>query len=301
MDLLITGGSGFIGSRLIPNLIAKGHSVTSLDLLPPASSSGLEKKSFKFVNFDLTSKADFPIDISAYDAVIPMAAIVGREQCDVSPVRTVAINQESIKKLVSRLTENQLLIYPQTNMGFSTPTDSETREFDDNSELIPNSLYTETKCIAEEEIFLHPRSVSLRLSSMFGHSPAMKDHLLMHYLIKTAVIEQKLSIFEPMVRRSFMHIDDLTNLIDEILNQPSAAIGQKINAFDERLNLTKVELVAVLAEHIDFQIEIIEGRDPDGRNYMIKSTYLEKIGFECTTSLETSIVELRNYYGSYRN
>jgi len=301
MDILITGGSGYIGSYLIEKLIANGHCITSIDLVQPKNNQriGHARSRFSFVFGNVVNPSSINIDYNKFDAIIPLAAIVGRKQCDVNPLGAREINHRAIEGLIELLNPDQLVIFPQTNMGFLQDESDQPGIFNDNSELQPVSLYAETKILGEEIALRHKKTISLRLSSVFGVSNSMKNHLLLNFMVKEAVEKNNISLYEPKYLRSFVSLNDLSKLIEQFfVKDCSNLIGQKINVSDPRLNITKMDLAARIQQVTGCHISITSGNDPDRRNYIIKSSLLDEFAFEYESSLSTELEILNDYYRS---
>jgi nucleoside-diphosphate-sugar epimerase len=301
MNILITGGSGYIGSYLTKKLLAKGHRITSVDLEKPRNSQDLSDGSsrFNFISGDVVHPKNIEIDYRSFDVVIPLAAIVGRKQCELNPTRAYEVNHKAIGNLTELLGPDQLLIFPQTNMGFLHDQVDKPGVFDDNSDIQPVSSYVKTKILGEEMALNHGRAISLRLSSVFGVSVSMKDHLLLNFMVKEAIERNKINLYEPEFLRSFVSLNDLSNLIEQIfLKDSTKLIHQKINVSDPRLNITKFDLANRIQRATGCEVSITTGSDPDMRNYIIKSSLTKEFGFEYESDFESEIKLLSDYYRS---
>jgi nucleoside-diphosphate-sugar epimerase len=300
MQILVTGGSGYIGNYVIEQLLADGHFVTSVDLQSPfaCKNSYVNSKNFRFVQGDVVIPGELDVDFHTFDVVLPLAAIVGRQQCELHPIKANEVNSIAIKNLVKLLNPNQLIIFPQTNMGLVQENAIEATQFQDNSILKPISWYVETKLRGENEVMKHEKSISLRLSSVYGVSHPMKDHLLLNFMVKEAVQKHTISLYEPNFYRSFVSLNNLSKLINWIIeNHPQNIYGQKINVSDPSLNITKLELAKQIQLATDCEIVITEGFDPDLRNYIVKSKLLAQLNFEFENIFLKELETLANHYG----
>lgn len=299
MKVLVTGGSGYIGSRLIPKLLGKGHDVTSIDLQAPHPSvyeSHFNNGEFVFHQFDCVNPETWDINFESFHIVIPLAAVVGRIQCDQDPIRAREVNTTAIIRLLQKLTNEQFVIFPQTNMGFIPDIQQKSTKFDDNSILKRISVYNKTKIDAEKYVLKRPNVTSLRLSSVFGVSPRMKDHLLLNYLVRQAVQEGHVKLFEPDARRAFVSLTDLTDFICFVIDNFDVFDGKTVNVSDPRLNISKQEILQLIRKKLDFEIEVFAGMDPDRRNYEITSTIVENSDFFYNSDLDEEFYNLALYY-----
>ena len=299
MNILVTGGSGYIGNFLISSLLKNGHTVTSIDQKTPSNDLMKNNSSsqLNFIEGNAVYPKNLPVDISEFDVVLPLAAIVGRKQCEVNTEGALAINYKAVENLVESLLPHQILIFPQTNMGFVQNISVQPSVFNDNSELIPMSCYTETKILGELAALKHAKTISLRLSSVFGVSRPMKDHLLLNFMVKEAVQKNVIELFEPNFFRSFVSLSDLSRLVESIIsNDSSKLFGQKVNVSDPKLNITKIELATRIKSITGCSIEISSGNDPDMRNYIIESNLLSEFSFKYDCDLDTEINLLGEFY-----
>jgi len=105
--ILVTGGCGFIGSRLVPQLLANGHHVTVLDNLiygvPSLAGVTCSLPTFKFVRGDVRNVALLKSLLADVDACIPLAAIVGAPACAQSPQVAWDINYSQVLTIVDSI------------------------------------------------------------------------------------------------------------------------------------------------------------------------------------------------------
>ena len=151
VEVLITGGAGYLGSTLSEELLNRGYKVTALDNLMYKQTSLLHlcsNKNFNFIQQDVTDLDLLKKTIMDYDVIIPLAAIVGAPACDADKDLSTKINFEQIKCIVDNLCENQKLIMPNTNSQYGSSTDIITEK----SPFNPLSHYAKTKCDAEDYI-----------------------------------------------------------------------------------------------------------------------------------------------------
>jgi len=304
MKILVTGGSGYIGNFLVRELLLNGHSVTSIDIADPLfeNTGNVGHEQFNFIKEDVSFPEKWGIDIKTFDAVIPLAAIVGRKQCEADPKRALSVNHSAIVSLIDSLGSNQIVVFPQTNMGFIQDSIEQPHVFTDNTELQPVSWYVETKMRAEQKALKHEKSISLRLSSVFGVSNPMKEHLLLNFMVKKAVQENVIELYEPDFFRSFVSLKDLSNLIEEILSKNHSSLyGQKVNVSDPRLNVTKMEIAKWIQAETGCEIKKVGGSDPDKRNYIIESQLLEDFNFSYRSSLNDELIRLIDFFRKTRD
>ena len=122
MNVLITGGAGYIGSMLTPALLAAGHRVTVLDNFYFRQSSLLDcchLEEFRIVRGDCREESIVKPLVAEADLIIPLAALVGVPLCNTDHLATESTNQTAVEMLCRLSGKNQRMIMPVTNSGGS--------------------------------------------------------------------------------------------------------------------------------------------------------------------------------------
>ena len=280
MRILITGGSGYIGSVLIPYLTKEGHFCTVVDLSPPVMGC-------QFVAGDVRDMRLIQPLLREADAVIPLAGVVGAPACKVDGYGAKTINSFAIRDLLSRLSPDQKIVFPATDSGYPQGL------VDERSEMRPQSLYAITKYEAEQEVLAH-HGVTLRLASVFGMSPRMRTDLIVNNFVYHAVIRKPVDVYEGHYRRNFCHILDIASAFNHALGLPTGSY----NVGNITANRSKLEICALIKRWCQwFEFHRVEGKtDPDRRDNIVSNTKIEATGWRATHSLAFGIAELIEGY-----
>jgi len=154
MDVLVTGGAGYIGTFVVEELLERGHHVRVLDsylfgddALEPFS----DHERLELVEGDIRHIEDLTYSIEDRDAVVHLAGIVGDPACSVNEQATQSVNVEATKALVEvcKLHNIERLVFASTCSVYGA---SERHELNEGSKLNPLSLYAESKIDSEEII-----------------------------------------------------------------------------------------------------------------------------------------------------
>jgi len=255
--------------------------------------------SFKFICADVRNKKIINKEIKNHDFIIPLAALVGAPLCDRYPILTREINLNNIKYIISKLKKNQKIIYPNTNSGYGIG--KKNTFCDENSPLNPISLYGKTKVEAEKFVLKHKNSVVFRLATVFGFSYRMRTDLLVNFLVKKAVTNKKLEIFEPHFRRNYIHVIDVVNAFIFAIDNFNNMRGNIYNVGLSNANLTKIQLAKLIKKYVkETKINILKNKkDPDKRDYFVSNKKIEKLGFKPKMSIDNGIIELKNIYSHF--
>ena len=147
---------------------------------------------------------------------------------------------------------------------------------------------------AEKIILNHKNSIIFRLATVFGYSYRMRTDLLVNFLVREAVLKNKLEIFEPNFRRNYIHVKDISNAFLFSIKNFQKMKGNIYNLGLSNANLTKIELAKSIKKIIkNLKINIKKNKsDPDKRDYFVSNKKIERIGFRTKVSLNDGIEEL---------
>lgn len=304
LKILITGGAGYLGSVMVPELLKLGHEVTVLDTFMFGQNSlcdvcYLDK--FNVVKGDARDKALLKSLTKDKDIIIPLAALVGAPLCNRDAIGTTSTNRDAIQTLSDLLSKEQRVLMPITNSGYGVGKDG--IYCTEETPLNPISTYGQTKVDAEKIILQRENSISFRLATVFGMSPRMRLDLLVNDFTYRAVKDGFIVIFEGHFKRNYIHIRDVANAFIHGINNFENMKGEAYNVGLSDANLSKIELCEVIKKHVpNFTIMEAEiGKDPDQRNYIVSNDKIEATGFKPKFSLDMGIKELIKGYTIINN
>jgi nucleoside-diphosphate-sugar epimerase len=277
-NILITGGAGYIGSVLVPELLQDGHNVTVLDNFIFGQSSlnhVCYHPNFRVYRGDVRIKADMLPLMNGADIIIPLAAYVGAPFCDRDPIGATTTNKDAIFMMMKYLDKDQVVIMPTTNSAYGTG-DNCTEE----SPLNPISRYAIDKVEVEKVLMNHSNATSLRLATVFGMSPRMRIDLLVNDMTYRAVYDGFVVLFESHFKRNYIHVRDVVQAFKMAIAQETMR-GQIYNVGLSSANVSKRELCDIIKSYVP-RFEIVEaeiGKDKDQRNYVVSNEKIELVGF----------------------
>ena len=297
--ILITGGAGYIGSKLATELLKYNYKVTVIDILKISSRSLnhlFNNENFNFVKGDVRNKKLMKNLIEKNEFIVPLAALVGAPLCEKNKKEAISVNLESIKYLMKIITKRNKIIYLTTNSGYGVG--EKNKYCDEKSPLKPISLYGRTKVQAEGIVMQSKNSIGFRLATVFGYSYRMRTDLLVNNFVFRAIRDQKLLIYEPNFRRNYIHINDVVAGILYSIKNFNRLKANVYNLGLSSANLTKYSLAKKIKNKISsLKIKIVKNRkDPDQRDYYVSNKKIEKKGFKAKISVEKGIDELINVF-----
>ena len=295
MNVLVTGGAGYIGSVLVPHLLSKGYAVTVIDNFMYKQTSlaaYIRDNRLKLVFGDVRDETLMKSLLSNHDVIIPLAAIVGAPACDRDAFAARSTNRDSILWLLKHLGSNQRIIMPTTNSAYGSG-DSD-NYCDEESPLNPLSLYARDKVAVESALMEVENATSFRLATVFGISPRMRLDLLVNNFVYRAITDGFVIVFEGKYKRNYVHLLDVIQAFDLALENENDFKGQIFNVGLSSANISKIELCGEIHSILpDFTyMEAALGKDPDQRNYIVSNRKIENLGFSPKVSLQSGILEL---------
>jgi len=304
LEILVTGGAGYLGSTLVPVLLDEGHKVTVLDSFMYKQASLNHccfHPNFNVIKGDVRIKSTVEGLIRRADVIIPLAALVGAPLCSQDPVGASTTNKDAILMMLDLLSKDQIVVMPTTNSAYGSG--DENNFCTEESELRPISQYAIEKVEIERALMEHPGAISFRLATVFGMSPRMRIDLLVNDFTYRAVHDRFVVLFESHFKRNYIHVRDVARVFLHALSNLDSMTGEIYNVGLSDANISKKELCERIQKQLpDFVfIEAPVGKDPDQRNYIVSNEKIEATGFRPAVSLDQGIKELIKGYTMLRN
>ena len=256
MKILITGGAGYLGSVLVPELLSKGYNVTVIDNFMFNQNSLMDVcylDNFQVYRGDVRNKGLMKELVKDKDIIIPLAALVGAPLCKRDEVGTFTTNFEAIKMLCEITSKSQKIIFPTTNSGYGTTTGE--IYCTEETPLNPISLYGRTKVEAEKVILDRGESITFRLATVFGASPRMRIDLLVNNFVYKALTDKSIVIFEGHFKRNYIHIKDVARAFIHAIENFEEMKNEPYNVGLSDANLSKLELAERIKKYIHKNIK----------------------------------------------
>lgn len=292
MHTLLTGGAGYVGSVLVDDLLARGHTVRVLDNLrsrpagggPPDARPGVE-----FVRADIRDTGAVARSIDGCDVIVHLAAIVGYPACDAAPEEAQSVNVDGTRSLLDAAAGRPVVLASSLSCLGKVGA----RACDESTEPLPVSLYGETKLAAERLALGYGEAVVLRPSTAFGASPWMRFDLLVHQLVRDALQWRRIDLYEPGATRSFVHVRDLAASLAFAAEEFTRLRGGVFHVGNDQLNVTKMELAQLVRDAVDCEITVNHtDQDHDQRDYAGDFAKMAAAGLTLRRSLPSGIREL---------
>ena len=289
MNILVTGGSGYKGSILIPALLKKNHTVYNVDTnwfgnyLPKHKKLFNIKQDIRFFKFDIKKKIDVIIHLASI-ANDPMAELDKNLSWEISLLGTKKLVEMAIQKKVKRF------IYASSGSVYGIKNELRVHE---NLSLEPISLYNKVKMTTERLLLSYKNDIELfivRPATVCGYSPRMRYDVTVNALTYSALTKGIISVFGGNQIRPNIHIQDIVDLYFFLMRTNKKNCGIYNAGFE---NLSVIQIAKKVQEIIPAKINIIKSKI-DPRSYRLDSSKLEKIGFKRSKGVMDAILELKS-------
>ena len=293
MDVLVTGGCGYVGTKLTQALLARtDHRVTVLDalwfgnFLTPHS---------RLTVLDHDMRQIDAVDLSGFDTIFHLANIANDPSVELNPYASWEVNVLATMRLADRAARQgvkQIVFASSGSVYGVTPEPRVTEDMD----LRPISEYNKTKMVAERVILSYANTMVttiIRPATVCGPSPRMRLDLTVNLLTMQALTRGAMTVLGGSQVRPNIHIDDL---VDVYLFAFDRRLGGVYNAGFE--NLSVLEIAQRIASRVPADITIMPSNDP--RSYRQCSDRLLAAGFATTKDVSTAVEELAVLYEAGR-
>jgi nucleoside-diphosphate-sugar epimerase len=302
--VLVTGGAGYVGSALVPKLLAANHAVTVLDLYlygEDLFASYRGNPDFREVKGDLRDPAATASALIGCDSVIHLACISNDPSFDLDPTLGRSINFDCFGPLV-RAAKNAGIgrfVYASSSSVYGIRSDAEVTE---DLPLQPLTDYSKYKAMCEDVLLAEREpgftTVILRPATVCGWAPRLRLDLTVNILTNLAITRRRITVFGGQQLRPNLHIEDMTDLYLRLLEAPDPLVDGKIwNAGYH--NLTVMEIARMVRSGIGPDIDIVVTPTDDHRSYHVSSARIQRdLGFTPRRSVMDAIADLEAAFSS---
>ncbi len=294
--VLVTGGAGYIGTTLIPQLLETGYKVRVLDSLIFGGNPLLpfiRNANFEFQKGDIRSYNDVKKAVKNADIIIHLAAIVGYPACRKDPKLAQDVNIGGVKNLIKITEKSQLVIFASTGSGYGYVREIATEK----TPLKPLSLYGQTKSLGEQLLLKRGNVIVYRFATAFGISPRLRLDLLINDFTYRALSQGYLVVYEKHYKRTFIHVSDMGKALCFAIENSEKMKNQIYNIGSDNLSFSKKEVCDLIKQRIKVHVNYSSiGEDSDKRNYAVSFKKINSLGFYTSITIDEGIKELIKTY-----
>ena len=298
-NIFITGGAGYVGAVLVPNLLENGYVVTVLDLMIYGENVLLKHPNLNAIKGDIRDQALLKELIPGQDAVVHLACISNDPSFELNPELGKSINLDAFRPLVeiSHNTGVKRFIYASSSSVYGIKNELDVHE---EMNLEPLTDYSRFKADCEKILAEYQSedftTVTIRPATVCGYSPRQRLDVVVNILTNLAYHNREISVFGGDQLRPNIHIQDMVEAYMVLLEAPKEKInGKSFNAGYE--NQTVKELAQTVKNVVGEDVKLITTPTDDNRSYHISSKKIkDELGFEAQHTIQEAVEDLKNAF-----
>ncbi len=292
MNILITGGAGFIGSHIVDKFLEEGHNITVLDNLSTGNLNNLKHNidKIKFIEKDILDK---DLDFNNIDVVVHHAAQINVRTSVENPILDGDINILGLINILEQMKKNNVNHIIFASSGGAVYGEPQYMPVDEKHIVAPMSPYGLSKFCGEEYIKLYNRLYNinytiLRYSNVFGErqDPLGEAGVISIFIDKILKGQSPVIFGDGNQTRDFVYVGDVANANLMALNWKN-----KIVNIGTGVETSVNKLYEVIANELNFKNNAIYKAPREGEVYKIALNidYAKKLGWKPVISLEEGI------------
>ena len=291
MKILITGGSGYVGSKLIPRLLKKKHHIINIDM---QWFGHYLKKHQKLKNYKMNYAFIDQIKDKKIDAVIHLASIANDPMAEIDKNLSWETSALSTYRLMEFMKKKKIkkIIYASSGSVYGIKKEKKVTE---QSKLEPISLYNKVKIVTERVILSYKNEIEafiIRPATVCGFSPRMRLDVTVNNLTYDALRYKVINVFGGKQIRPNIHIDDMCKIYEFFLKKNKKYTGIYNAGYE---NKSIIDIAKSVKKITGSKINILKDKN-DPRSYRLNSDKIQKIGFKYSKSYLDAIYEISDKY-----
>jgi nucleoside-diphosphate-sugar epimerase len=285
MNILVTGGAGYLGSVLLPKLLARGHRVRVIDLgYFGVSHLSTLRPGIELIREDIRlfreDRKACNEALENIDCVIHLAAISNDPSAELNPKLTEQVNFEATRALAEAAKAKRIRFIFSSSCSVYGQADG---EIDETCEVNPLTTYARSKVnsdrLLESIATASWRPIILRNGTLYGYSPRMRFDLVINIFGYMTVLQNELPVFgEGLQWRPFLHISDCARAF---VHFAEAAETEHVMYNIAHENLRVIDLIQVFKQiSPGVKTKFLPAADVDSRNYRVSTRRMQSAGFQ---------------------
>ncbi len=304
MNILVTGGAGFIGSHLVDHLVSKKHNLIVLDNLSTGELSNIkqhiESGRIVFIEGDIRNSRAISRATRSVDAIIHLAALISVEESKLEPILYHQVNVTGTLKLLKAAVKSKVkhFIFTSSAAVYGNPVKLPINE---NHPLNPISIYGATKIAAEQYIKTYSnlhglKTTILRIFNAYGPRQKYNPYAgVITIFINNALNNKPLIIYgDGNQTRDFIYVKDVAKAIELAIESQTQGIFNIATGKPTTIN----QLASTIRELVNPKIEILHDKPRPGdiyHSYADVSKAEKELGFKAKIELREGLIETIEY------
>ena len=297
--IFITGGAGYVGSRLVPKLLSLGHKVTVYDLMLYGEEVLDDNQNLFKIKGDIRDTEKLKKVLPGHDTLIHLACISNDPSFELNPILGKSINLLAFEPLVEISIKSKVshFIYASSSSVYGI---KEEKNVTEDMSLEPLTDYSKFK--AECEKILNKYSsqnfitTTIRPSTVCGYARRQRLDLVVNILTNHAFHNRVIKVFGGDQLRPNVHIEDMVDSYLSVLNADTKKVNGEIFNVGFK-NQTVNELANDVTEIVGDDVKIIKTKSDDNRSYHVSSEKIREIlGFQTNYTVKDSVSDLKKAF-----
>jgi nucleoside-diphosphate-sugar epimerase len=301
-NILVTGGAGYCGSLLVPQLLDAGYNVTVYDLMYFGDSFlPRDNPRLNVISGDIRDTAKLAVALRGQEAVLSLACISNDASFELDERLSTTINLDAFEPMViaAKKAGVKRFAYASSSSVYGV---SDKPNVTEDHPLVPLTLYNKYKGMCEPLLLKHTDDnfvgVIFRPATVCGYAPRLRLDLSVNILTNHAVTNNKITVFGGSQLRPNLHVQDYADLCKLLLTAPSGKIANQIFNCGYQ-NMTIMEIARMVKKVVEQEfpekppIEIVTTPTDDNRSYHINSDKIKNVlGFTPKYTIEEAVRDL---------
>jgi nucleoside-diphosphate-sugar epimerase len=301
-NIFVTGGAGYCGSLLVPQLLDQGYNVTVYDLMYFGDSFfAKDHPRLVTIKGDIRDTAKLTAAMQGQEAVLSLACISNDASFELNERLSTTINLDAFEPMViaAKRAGVKRFAYASSSSVYGV---SDKPNVTEDHPLVPLTLYNKYKGMCEPLLLKHTDDkfvgVIFRPATVCGYAPRLRLDLSVNILTNHAITNNKITVFGGSQLRPNLHVQDYADLCKLLLTAPSEKIANQIFNCGYQ-NMTIMEIAQMVKKVVEQEfpekapIEIVTTPTDDNRSYHINSDKIKNVlGFTPKHTIEEAVRDL---------
>jgi nucleoside-diphosphate-sugar epimerase len=292
MNILITGGCGYVGTVLTETLLKDGHKITVIDT--QWFGNHLKDHS-NLINIKGDIRNIDSINLENIDTILHLANIANDPAVELNPTLSWEVNVLAAQQLADKAIRNGVkhFVYASSGSVYGVKDEPQVTE---ELTLVPISVYNKTKMVAERVLLSYKDKMQvhcIRPATVCGMSPRMRLDVSVNMLTFQALKNNKITVFGGDQTRPNIHIKDMVRVYQHFVNNNIIESGCYNAGFE---NISILQIAEMVKNKLGAEIIVSESNDP--RSYRQNSDKLLNTGFKQEFGVDYAINEIIEAYNN---
>ena len=301
-NVFVTGGAGYCGSRLVPQLLDEGYKVTVYDIMFFGSDFlPKDNPNLTVIEGDIRDTEKLARSVAGHDAFVNLACISNDASFELDEKLSTSVNLDAFEPMVAAAKQAGVkrFIYASSSSVYGV---SDQPDVTEDHPLVPLTLYNKYKGMCEPLLKKHTddsfTGVIFRPATVCGYAPRLRLDLSVNILTNHAVNANKITVFGGSQLRPNLHVQDYCNAVKMFLTADADKIqNETFNIGYQNLSIMDIALLVRKVVGEEFpdraEVEIVTTPSDDIRSYHINSDKVKRVlGFEPRNTIEDAVREL---------